>query len=93
MENPEKYMIPCPTQSLFGIPCPGCGVQRAILELFKGNFIESLKYYPPLIPVLLLIILLILHLKFEIKNGANILKYFFIFNIIIIVINYITKFI
>jgi hypothetical protein len=27
-----------------GLPCPGCGMGRAFLELIKGNFISSWDY-------------------------------------------------
>lgn len=29
-----------------GLPCPGCGGTRAIVQLFSGNIIESVKYHP-----------------------------------------------
>lgn len=34
----------CPFRLLFDIECPGCGLTRATLELFKGNFIEAIHY-------------------------------------------------
>jgi hypothetical protein len=32
----------CPFKSIFGVPCPGCGLTTAILELLKGKVFESL---------------------------------------------------
>ena len=32
----------CPFKSLFGIPCPGCGLTTATGQLFHGQFIDSL---------------------------------------------------
>lgn len=66
-------------------------MQSAFIELLKGNFIESLKEYPALIPFILIIIFLILHLIYKFKNGALIIKISFIFTSAIIVINYIYK--
>jgi hypothetical protein len=85
----EKHLIPCPVLHFTGIKCPGCGMQRAIIELLKCNVVESFSYYPALLPLLLMAIFLGLHLYFDFKNGAKILKYFFIFNAIIISLNYI----
>lgn len=36
----------CPTKLAFGVPCPGCGLTRACLALFTGQFSESLFYHP-----------------------------------------------
>ncbi|NMB72762.1 MAG: DUF2752 domain-containing protein, partial [Bacteroidales bacterium] len=29
----SRHSIPCPYMKFFGIPCPGCGMQRAFAEL------------------------------------------------------------
>ncbi|RLD68475.1 MAG: DUF2752 domain-containing protein [Bacteroidetes bacterium] len=81
----------CPYIYFFGIECPGCGMQRALIELLKGNLVESIQYYPALIPLLFLFLMLIIHLVFKLKNGAEILKYIFLFNVLIILISYIVK--
>lgn len=44
----------CFIYNLFHIPCPGCGCTRASIELLKGNIINSIKYNP--LPLLLIII-------------------------------------
>jgi hypothetical protein len=31
----------CPILAATGIPCPGCGLTRAIMELVRGDFIQS----------------------------------------------------
>jgi len=87
----EKHMIPCPVHKLTGYECPGCGMQRAIIELLKGNLWESIHYYPALLPLIFMYVYLILHLKFDFKNGGKILKFVFIFNAIIISLSYILK--
>ncbi len=85
-------MLPCPYKHFLGIDCPGCGMQRSIIELLNGNIISSIQIYPPLIPMILLLLFLILHLKFKFKRGAKSIKYFFIFVVIIVIINYTLKF-
>ena len=89
----EHHLLPCPTKYFFGVECPGCGMQRAIIELLRGNLIESIKLYPPLIPMLLMLVVLIINLKVNSAVWQKVLKYFFIANVSIILINYIFKFI
>ena len=89
----EHHLLPCPTKYFFGVECPGCGMQRAIIELLRGNLIESIKLYPPLIPILLMLVVLIINLKVNSAVWQKVLKYFFIANVAIILINYIFKFI
>lgn len=84
-------MMPCPYKHYLGIDCPGCGMQRAGIELLKGNITESFLAYPPLIPLIVLFLLLISHLIFKFKNGAVILKYLFIFVVVLIIINFTLK--
>jgi hypothetical protein len=36
----------CPTAALLGIPCPGCGLTRAVLSALRGNWIEALHFHP-----------------------------------------------
>lgn len=44
----------CPFRFLLGIPCPGCGMTRAFLALFRFNIREAF-YAHPLFPVVILI--------------------------------------
>jgi hypothetical protein len=87
----ERHFLPCPVKEFTGKPCLGCGMQRSIIELLKGNIIESIIYYPALLTLALMFIFLGLHLKFDFKHGANILKISFIINAIIISLNFIIK--
>lgn len=36
----------CPFKALTGIPCPGCGMTRAILSITKGDFHRAFGYNP-----------------------------------------------
>ncbi|PLX10356.1 MAG: hypothetical protein C0597_16885 [Marinilabiliales bacterium] len=87
----ESHQQACFYKRFLGVECPGCGMQRSFIELLKGNFIESLKMFPALVPTIILVLYLFLHLIFKYKNGANTLKYLFIFNTSIVVLNYIYK--
>jgi hypothetical protein len=41
----------CPTASLLGVPCPGCGLTRATLALLRGDWRGALHLHP-LVPLL-----------------------------------------
>lgn len=87
----ENHLQPCIYKQSLGIECLGCGFQRALIALLKGNIWESIVLYPALTPIITLFGALILHLIFHFKNGASLLKYLFIGNICIIVVSYIIK--
>jgi hypothetical protein len=36
----------CPSATLFGIPCPGCGLTRATLAALHGDFAAALRFHP-----------------------------------------------
>ncbi len=38
--------IGCPILSVTGIPCPGCGMTRALINLLKLNFSQAFSYHP-----------------------------------------------
>ncbi len=48
-----KGIYKCPMKLLFGIPCPCCGITRAMISLLKGNIRESF-YYHPVWPIIIL---------------------------------------
>jgi len=87
----EKRQMPCFYKSVLGIDCPGCGMQRALIAMLQGDLIRSLKLYPALIPTISLLILLVIHVFYRLKNGAKILTWLFIINVVIIFISYIYK--
>ncbi len=87
----EKHLLSCPFKTFTGIDCPGCGLQRSFVALLKGDVWMSFKFYPATLPILALFIFTILHLKFDFKNGAFLIKGMYIFATVIIVTNYLYK--
>jgi hypothetical protein len=87
----EGNMMPCMYKKYIGIDCPGCGMQRAFIELLKGNFAESFKIYPALLPVLFTFALTASYLVFRYRNGAKYIMWSFIFSAIIITGSFIIK--
>ena len=45
--------FPCVIRSVTGLPCPSCGVTRALLEMVQGHWAEAF-YWHPLWPLLIL---------------------------------------
>ncbi|MDO1514187.1 DUF2752 domain-containing protein [Maribacter confluentis] len=89
----DNFMLPCFTKKLIGIDCPGCGMQRAILFLTKGEFIEAFKMYPAIYPMLLLLAFLGANKLYTIKYANTITIILMISTVGFILTNYILKFI
>ena len=87
----ERHYLPCLFKKLTGIDCPGCGTQRALIELLRGNLNHSFAIYPSLIPLLVMFAFMLFHLIVKLKNGHIILKMLFILNMLIISFSYIYK--
>ena len=63
----EKYMLPCLTKKYFGIDCIGCGLQRSIAFLLKGELLEAFYMYPAIYPLILLISFIGFNFFFQFK--------------------------
>lgn len=87
----DDIMFPCLWKKTFNIDCMGCGMQRALVLVFQGEFGAAFRMYPAIYTLILLFIVLLLHLKFQYKYGAKILLVLFILNISIIIISYLIK--
>jgi hypothetical protein len=88
----EKRQAPCFYKAVLNIECPGCGMQRAFIALLKGDLLDSIRLYPALLPTMAMLLFLLLHISLKIKNGSRILLYLFVFNSVVIVVNYLYKF-
>jgi hypothetical protein len=88
----DQFMLPCLWKKHFNIECMGCGMQRSLVLVFKGEFVNAFYMYPAIYTLIVLVIFLILHIKFQFKKGAKILLALFILNMSIIIISYIIKF-
>jgi hypothetical protein len=87
----KHNMLTCPSKHFFHIDCPGCGLQRSIIDLLEGNLVESFKMYPATVPMLFCLIFAALHIKFKFKYGAEIIKIAFVFTASVILIFYVYK--
>lgn len=66
-------MIPCLSKTLFGIECLGCGFQRSLLLLFKGDFAMAFQMYPAIYTCLLFFGTIGLHFFDKSKNYRKLL--------------------
>jgi hypothetical protein len=87
----NDHMLPCPLKSILNADCPGCGFQRSLISLLQGDISTSFSLYPAAIPILLLFLFGVIHLKFNLKKGNVIIQYSYIFISIIIAINFLFK--
>lgn len=87
----KDYMLPCFNKKLFGVDCLGCGMQRSLLFIAKGEFIEAFKMYPAIYTILLFFILVAYNFLFKKKVNSKIIYSLAILNLIIIIISYIYK--
>ncbi|MGQ3014860.1 MAG: DUF2752 domain-containing protein [Flavobacteriales bacterium] len=84
-------MLPCAFKTFTGHECPGCGIQRAFQALLQGNLQESIQLYPPLIPMLLLLLFTAFHLRFRFAGGHRIILWGYIGVMVCIAIRYLWK--
>ncbi len=67
----------CLFNSVFGIPCPGCGLTRAAVFALQGRFTESLAMHPLLFPALAVLAYMIIN-NIILKKKPSKLFYFII---------------
>ena len=91
MIAPEDYMVQCLNKTLFGFECMGCGGQRAVLFLFKGEFIAAFKMYPAIYMLIPLFLLIAVNLFYKFKYSLKIINVLAILSVGIIIINYVIK--
>lgn len=84
-------MLECSWKSSFGIECFMCGFQRAFLFLIRGDFLESLRMFPALIPFLFTFIFVGFYIFIPIKNGHKIVIASFSTSVGLMLIGYFGK--
>ena len=90
-EHLHYELLTCFWKQTTGIDCMGCGTQRSIISLLNGDLVESIALFPALIPMVVMFIILALHLTFKFKNGAVLLKWWFIGTASIALVNWLGK--
>lgn len=87
----ESHLLTCYVKHLTGIDCPGCGLQRSIIALLRGDMAQSWHLYPATIPLLSIWAFTVVHIQLKFSWGATLIKFGYFFIVFIIVLNYILK--
>ncbi|MFC4098017.1 DUF2752 domain-containing protein [Euzebyella saccharophila] len=88
----EDYMLPCLTKQLWGFDCPGCGLQRSLAFLLKGDFSGAFEMYPAIFALIPLFALVILDNFFKINISNKIIVLLSIISVAMVLGSYILKF-
>ena len=67
----HEHITSCPFKLLTNIPCPGCGMGRATLELFSGNISQSFYYNILCIPLTFVICISLCWLFYDLIRGKE----------------------
>jgi len=87
----EAHLFACPFKKYLHVECIGCGLQRSVILLLKGDLPGSLRMYPATIPMIAMVVFLCLHLKYGFRHGATVIKYLQLGIAILIAVFYIYK--
>ena len=84
-------MIPCLSKTLFGVECLGCGFQRGLLLLLKGDFTAAFQMYPAIYTTLLFLVILGLHFIDKRRKYKNLMIGMAIINGLFMIVGYFYK--
>ena len=82
----STYLLPCFYKQVFGISCPLCGSQRSVILLLEGRFWDSMKMFPPLLPLAVTLLLVCLW-KFNGLLGRKVILMALIVDAIMLLFN------
>jgi hypothetical protein len=66
-------LVLCPLRAVTGVPCPSCGLTRALAHLERGHWAEAVRFHPFAPLVFLLVLALAVMLAFELVTGKTII--------------------
>lgn len=87
----EDFMLPCLNKTLFGFECMGCGIQRSLLLIFQGNFIDAFQMYPAIYSLIALFIYIGLNIFFKFKNSNKVISVLAVLTVATIITSYTIK--
>lgn len=85
-------MLPCFSKKIFGIDCPGCGIQRSVALIFQGEFVAAFQMYPAIYTLILLLGFLLVDNFYKIKFSNVVIITLTSTTVLLILTNYILKF-
>lgn len=87
----EDYMLPCMTKQIIGMDCPGCGLQRSVVHLAKGEFLDAFNMYPAIYPLTALILFTLASQFYTFKYDFQLKITLAILAAVVIISNYALK--
>lgn len=84
-------MLPCLNKKYLGFDCMGCGIQRSIAHLLKGEFIEAFMMYPAIFPLLALLGVLAVNQFISFKYANKSIIFLSILTVATIIVSYVLK--
>lgn len=91
MKVVKDHMLPCLNKKIFGVDCPGCGMQRSLKMISEGAFAEAFYMFPPVYITLAFVFAVIIHFILKKKITSKIIIILAIINVVAILIAYIIK--
>ena len=88
----DDFMLPCMNKSIFGFDCLGCGTQRALLLILKGEFVEAFYMFPAIYTTILFIFILAFNFIDKSRNYHKIIIGLALTNAVIMVVSYFYKY-
>ena len=89
----EQRELPCLFKKYFNFDCPGCGFQRSIIALMKGNVGESFLLFPTTFALLVFFGCFFINNKYQFANSKVVLNVGLVFIFTTFTISYLNKFI
>ena len=87
----EEYMLPCLNKKYLGFECMGCGLQRSVALIFKGELVNAFYMYPAIYPLILLLGVLIANQFINFKFANKSIIILAILTVSTMIISYIIK--
>lgn len=84
-------MVPCLNKKIFGVDCPGCGTQRALVLIADGEFVAAFHMFPAIYTTILLFVFIGLHFLDRSHKYHKLIIGLAIVNAVITIIAYIYK--
>ena len=82
----STHLLPCFYKQVFGFSCPLCGCQRSVMLLCEGRFWDSMKMFPPLLPLAITLLLVCLR-RFSGSPGKKVVMIALIIDAIVLIFN------
>ncbi len=81
----------CPLDYILGIPCPMCGMTRAVVSAASGNFTAAFHYHPMWIAIILCVLFIVLYELNVIKIPKKVFNIICIISGVLLVLCYIVR--